>query len=226
MRELKAILLACVAGTSLLYAQNPSRSGWATYSGDAQGRRYSPLTQINTKNVSRLKLAWQYGVAEHDAVGRSQAVPILVRGRALHLHRPTDDRRTRSGDRREIWKHELEKGGAPNRGVSYWPGDRRVPPRILAGTTDGRLIALDAATGKPVPTFGDHGAIDLRAGVADKFPTMPYMMASPGLDLPEPDRHRCAGPGGQLRRSGDGCPRVGCQDRQARLDLSHDSAPG
>jgi quinoprotein glucose dehydrogenase len=68
---------------------------------------------------------------------------------------------------KEIWKHELEKGGAPNRGVSYWPGERGVAPRILAGTTDGRLIALDAATGTLVPTFGDRGAIDLRAGVAE-----------------------------------------------------------
>jgi quinoprotein glucose dehydrogenase len=65
--------------------------------------------------------------------------------------------------------------------VSYWAGDGRLAPRILAGTTDGRLLALDAATGKPVPTFGDQGAIDLRAGVADKFPKMPYLMASPGI---------------------------------------------
>jgi len=56
-----------------------------------------------------------------------------------------------------------------------------VTPRILAGTTDGRLLALDAATGKPVATFGEGGSIDLRAGVADKYPRMPYMMASPGL---------------------------------------------
>src|SRR6476620_12285491 len=87
MRELKAILLACVAGTSLLYAQKASLPGWDTYSGDAQGRRFSPLTQINTKNVSTLKLAWQYGVAGTAGsgatvagAGRSQAIPILVRG--------------------------------------------------------------------------------------------------------------------------------------------------
>lgn len=61
---LKAILLACVAGASLLYAQSAPLSGeWETYTGDSQGRRYSPLTQINTTNVLRLKLAWQYGVA-------------------------------------------------------------------------------------------------------------------------------------------------------------------
>ena len=56
------LLLACVAGGSLLYAQSASLVGeWQTYSGDAQGRRYSPLSQINTTNISTLKLAWQYG---------------------------------------------------------------------------------------------------------------------------------------------------------------------
>ncbi len=79
------MLLVCVAGAGLLYAQGRSSSGdWRTYSGDAEGRRYSPLTQINAQNVSRLKLAWQYGVAAPDvavnSVGRSQAVPLLVGG--------------------------------------------------------------------------------------------------------------------------------------------------
>ena len=68
MRAANAILLVCVTGASLLYAQSASQSGgWETYSGDAQGRRYSPLTQIDTTNVSRLKLAWQYGVASNSA---------------------------------------------------------------------------------------------------------------------------------------------------------------
>src|SRR5258707_5504749 len=84
MRGLKATLVACLAGASL-YAQSASQSaGWETYSGGSEGRRYSPLTQINTKNVSKLKLAWQYGVANagvaSSSVGRSQAVPIFVRG--------------------------------------------------------------------------------------------------------------------------------------------------
>src|SRR4029077_4270476 len=132
------------------------------------GRRYSPLTQINTTSISRLKLAWQYGVAGTSAgstlsaAGRSQAVPIVVRG---VLYTSTARRTIVALDPvtgKEIWKHELEKGGAQNRGVSYWPGDGTSLPRILAGTSDGRLLALDAATGKPVASFGDGGSINLR----------------------------------------------------------------
>jgi glucose dehydrogenase len=187
MRPLKAILLVCLAGASL-YAKGTSQlAGWQTYAGAPRGTRYSPLTQINTRNVSGLRLAWQYGVANTEtgstvnAFGRSQAVPIVVRG-ALYT---STTRRTivalDPATGREIWTYALEKGGAPNRGVSYWPGDGRLPPRILAGTTDGRLLALDAATGQPAITFGDRGAIDLRVGVAEKFPRMPYMMSSPGI---------------------------------------------
>ena len=63
--------------------------------------------------------------------------------------------------------------------MSYWPGETKVSPRIIFGTGDGRLIALDANTGKPVPAFGDNGEVNLRAGVADRFPRAAYGMTSP-----------------------------------------------
>jgi quinoprotein glucose dehydrogenase len=47
------------------------------------------------------------------------------------------------------------------------------------GTGDGRLIELDAKTGAPVAGFGDNGAVDLRAGVADQYPKSPYAFSSP-----------------------------------------------
>ena len=185
MRSATAIIVSCVLAVGVLDAQRPPRSaGWETYAGDAQGRRYSSLAQINRTNVAKLTLAWQYGVADANTgagAGRSQAVPIFVRSL---LYTSTARRTIVALDPatgKEVWKYELAKGGAPNRGVSYWPGDNKSPARIFAGTTDGRLLALDATTGTLIPTFGDHGSVDLRAGVADKFPNKPYMMASPGL---------------------------------------------
>ena len=50
----------------------------------------------------------------------------------------------------EIWKYDLSKANATLRGVTYWPGDKDNPPAILAGTSEGRLIALNAKTGKLV----------------------------------------------------------------------------
>jgi len=188
MRGLKAILLACCVGSNLIGQSAPESVGWESYAGDVTGQRYSPLTQINTKNVSTLKLAWQYGVSTAREPNPAQpsvlwnpATPIVVGG---VMYTPTAQRTIAALDPqtgKEIWKYDLEKVGAPNRGVSYWAGDATRPPLILAGTADGRLLALDAKTGRLVPSFGNGGAIDLRAGVADKFPNMPYHMASPGL---------------------------------------------
>jgi quinoprotein glucose dehydrogenase len=63
--------------------------------------------------------------------------------------------------------------------VSYWPGDGKNGPCVLFSTGDSRLLALDAKTGKPVATFGQNGEVDLRVGVADKFPDANYYLSSP-----------------------------------------------
>src|SRR5262249_20660825 len=52
-----------------------------------------------------------------------------------------------------------------HRGVSYWQSEDGRDGRILFGTFDGRLIALDAANGRPNPQFGHGGVVDLRAGL-------------------------------------------------------------
>ena len=167
------LLFACIGG-ALVIGQSAPRGSWESYNGDLQGRRYSPLTQINKGNVAGLKLAWQYGVrpasvsSNPNVSARSQAIPIVVGGR---MYTPTGDRTIVALDPatgREIWKHDLGEVGAPTRGVSYWGGDRRHRPTILASTADGRLLALDAATGALVPSFGQGGAVNLRAGVADR----------------------------------------------------------
>src|SRR5262249_20696623 len=80
---------------------------------------------------------------------------------------------------KEIWKYDPKSNGREHRGVSYWPGDQQTPPRILFGTGDGRLIALDAKSGVPIAGFGDNGTVDLRGGIVDKFPRASYSISSP-----------------------------------------------
>jgi quinoprotein glucose dehydrogenase len=164
------------------------RNDWPAYGRDEGGQRYSPLSQISSKNVTRLKLAWQYGIDQSAAqlpgnrrvIPPTEAVPIVI-GNVLFT--PTAQHTVvalEADTGREIWKYDLGKAGAPLRGVSFWPGDAQAPPQIFAGTSDGRLIALNAETGKPVPGFGNEGEINLRTGVTEKYPTMPYRMSSPG----------------------------------------------
>jgi quinoprotein glucose dehydrogenase len=113
---------------------------------------------------------------------------------------------------REIWafdpqaKWRGEASSRAHRGVAYWPGDQRTPPRILFGSLDGRLIALNAKTGQPVPSFGKEGQVNLRAGVADRFPDAVYAVTSPpaiyrdlvitGAEVPE---RPGSGPSGDVR---------------------------
>ncbi len=184
MRICRVVLLAGQA-LPLLHAQKD----WPGYNGDPGGQRYSALTQINTKNVTRLKPAWQYGVdptgidvssGEARAATATEAVPVMAGGL---LYTPTRNRTIVALDPetgKEVWKYSLGRTGAPLRGVTFWSGDQDHPAQILAGTMDGRLLAINAKTGMLVPGFGNEGAVDLRPGVADKFPNAPYHMGSPG----------------------------------------------
>jgi len=184
MRIIASMLTGSLFTAALLCAQGD----WPAYGHDQHGQRYSPLARINVDNVSKLKLAWQYGVApgavdldpSRRALTATEAVPIMVGG---VLYTPTLQHtivalEPETG--KELWKYELAKVGAPMRGVTYWQGDREHAPLILAGTSDGRLLALNAKTGKLAPGFGTEGVINLRAGVADKFPGAQYHMSSPG----------------------------------------------
>jgi quinoprotein glucose dehydrogenase len=166
-----------------------AQTDWPAYAHDLAGQRYSPLTQINTSNVGKLKLAWQYGndPSRIDlnpttrALTATEAVPIMVDG---VLFTPTVHHTIVALDPeagREIWKYDLGKVAAPLRGVTYWRGDKNGPAEILAGTSDGHLIAINARTGKLVPGFGTEGSLNLRQNVTERFPDAAYHMSSPGL---------------------------------------------
>ncbi|MDH3686433.1 MAG: pyrroloquinoline quinone-dependent dehydrogenase [Myxococcales bacterium] len=168
-------------------------AGWPVYGGDAGGSRHSPLTQITPANVGRLEPAWVHHAGLPEAGGTLlpavQTTPILV-GDALTFCTPRDvvisvDAET--GAERWRFDPELDTDGIyvlNCRGVSSWT-DLTAPvgacrTRILLGTLDARLFALDAATGRPCPRFGTAGAIDLRAGIGDVQPGE-YGVTSPPL---------------------------------------------
>lgn len=174
------LLLTCGAAPSLF-----AQTEWPGYSGDPGGQRYSTLAHINSKNVSKLKPAWQYGVDQKPKIIRGQppteAVPVMAGGL---LYTPTRNRtivalEPETG--KEAWKFNLGSAAAPLRGVTYWPGDKENPARIFAAATDGRLLAIDAKTGNLAPGFGNEGAVNLRAGVTEKFPKLPYLVSTPGV---------------------------------------------
>jgi quinoprotein glucose dehydrogenase len=170
------------------------QTDWRTYSHDAGGTRYSPLKQISAKNVAGLKLAWTFDTAapltETPVAGRPQAgaarlrvrqsksVPLVI-GDTMYFSTPYNRVVALNADTgAKIWEYELPFSPS-SRGISYWPGEGPDAPEIFIGTNNGRLIALNANTGKPIPGFGDNGILDVRIGVADKFPDSHYGISSP-----------------------------------------------
>ena len=233
MRELKATLFSCVAAARVSTPRAPSRSAaWRHLqrrrAGAAVFAAHADQHDERLEAEARLAVRRRRTPARRRRVASAGARPSRFSCAACSTPPPRGGRSSRSIRRpgRRSGSTSSRRAAPRTAACRTGPATAGLPPRILAGTTDGRLLALDAATGKPVPTFGDHGAIDLRAGVADKYPEDAVPDGVARAHLPEPDRHRRAGPGGQPRRPGDGRPRVGCQDRQARLDLSHDPASG
>ena len=153
---------------------------WSFYGKDAGGTRFSPLKQINLKNVRKLKLAWNYRTGEADSQSplrkkaAFEATPILI-DKTLYLSTPYNRIiALDAGSGAEKWIYDpqvnlLSKrySEITSRGVAAWSGEAngRREQRIFFGTIDARLIALDAGSGKLCPDFGANGQIDLRKDV-------------------------------------------------------------
>jgi len=125
---------------------------WLTYGLTQSEARYSPLTTINTSNVGRLGLAWSYDVGEGG--GGQEATPIVWNGTIFSITNwsvvfAVD---ARTGKERWRWDPQVNQQavrpeiccGVVNRGIAIYRG------LIIAPVIDGRLLALDAATGRPV----------------------------------------------------------------------------
>ncbi|MBU6167058.1 MAG: PQQ-binding-like beta-propeller repeat protein [Alphaproteobacteria bacterium] len=84
---------------------------------------------------------------------------------------------------RELWAAAIPGPGQPSlRGVEYWPGDGDTPPRLFFGTRDGRLFALDAASGKPAAGFGQNGVVEMKTpDVLNGQTVRQYGMTSPPI---------------------------------------------
>ena len=156
-------------------SEDKSQGEWPAYGHDPGGQRFSPLTGINTQNVQSLQVAWTFrtGDAHQPVRGRPtafEATPLYVNGK-LYLGTPLG--RVIALDPvsgRQVWAYDAKVprdegyGDFASRGVSMWQSPRGQR-RIFFATIDARLIALDAATGKPCSDFGDNGIVNLRNGL-------------------------------------------------------------
>jgi quinohemoprotein ethanol dehydrogenase len=139
-------------------AQNAGTANWALHNLDLAGSRFSPMTQINRTNVKALAPRWLFQHGVIDGVS-NQTTPVVVDGRMY----VTDSRGSvyalDAADGHLLWNYDVTSligGGARegyvfrNRGVVYANG-------TVYAAAGSFLFALDAATGKPLPGFGNNG---------------------------------------------------------------------
>ena len=156
-------------------APSTKNGEWPHYTADLRGTKYSPLDQINASNFKDLEVAWRF---KTDSLGtrpeyKLEGTPLMIGG---VLYTTGGTRRSvvaldaRTGEL--LWVHRYPEGtrgaNAPRqlsgRGVAYWT-DGRGDDRVLYVTPGYRLIALNAKTGVPIPSFGKSGVVDMKVGV-------------------------------------------------------------
>ena len=193
------VLGGCAAeAESPLPAPGIRDADWPVYGRDQGGSKFSPLADIDTANVARLEVAWTWETGERPLEGpaapiRGQSVrpgnfevtPIVVSD-TMYLSTPYNRVvALDAGTGAEIWAYDprtTDYGQPPNgtgfvhRGIALWSG---AEGRRIFLNSRWRLIALDAATGTPVESFGRGGEIDLTADLL--WPTNPlhYTQTSP-----------------------------------------------
>jgi quinoprotein glucose dehydrogenase len=168
---------------------------WPSYGNDIGGTRYSPLTQIDHRNVTNLHIAWTYRTGEVGGVppyGHTafEATPLMVDG-TLFLSTPYNrvialDAET--GEERWSYDPKVDRARRvaiiTSRGVATWLDTGTVANhvcrrRIFVATIDARLVALGAATGMPCGDFGRNGEVDLTEGIKVGGDCGCYQMTSP-----------------------------------------------
>jgi len=144
-----------------------SSHDWPVYGGTPQNNHFSSLAQINRKNVKQLAPVWTYDTEES---GGLQSSPIIVDGILYGLTPSEKVFALNATTGKLLWKFDSGiKGTQPDRGLAYWSEDSESPKkgkRIIVAVMN-FVYALDAATGKPIPSFGKDGRIDLRQNLGE-----------------------------------------------------------
>lgn len=184
LRTATLSLLSWFSLASVVAMRRSDTTEWRVYGGDSSGSHYSALSQINTKNVHKLKVAWIYRSGDKlrdDNRSQINCNPIIIDGvlyatsprlKVIALNAATGE---------EIW--EFDPSSAKqlsqriNRGVVYWA--KGQDKRILF-TADNDLYALNAKTGIPIPEFGRNGAVDLREGLGRNVTHLFLQSRTPG----------------------------------------------
>jgi quinoprotein glucose dehydrogenase len=177
-------------------------NGWTAYGADGFATRFSAASEITPANVSNLEIAWSFRTGalegrDQELLDRSafETTPILVEDSLIFCTQFHEIIALNPADGSEKWRFDSEvvTGVYPAnqytcRGVSYWrdtaaegePADE-CSSRIIFGTLDSRVIALDARTGKRCASFGDNGEVRIEPSISLRWPGEFQITSAPAI---------------------------------------------
>lgn len=184
-------------GASPGAAAKPRPEDWTAYGRSNAATRYSPLSKIDRTNVGKLQKVWTFRTddmppPEVDSKWAPETTPLKV-GDALYLCTPMNIMiRLDPATGREAWRYDPKVSidsipySASCRGVSYFEAPAlddaaACKRRIIEGTLDARLIAVDADTGVPCADFGNGGHVDLMEGMGKSVPGFVAVTSPPTI---------------------------------------------
>lgn len=181
----------CVLSVAVVLTAEPAKRSipktgyrdWKVYGGGPESIRYSTLDQINRTNVHKLAVAWTYDTEDAFKDSEMQCNPIIVNG---VLYATSPKLRVFALDAatgKLIWSFTPPNEGRGigklrNRGVTWWDDGKGGRIYVVAR---GLLYALSARTGKPVPSFGTEGVVDLREGLGRDPAKLSLSTNTPGI---------------------------------------------
>lgn len=162
------LLLSYSVGFESKDIQADAKKDWPEYNGGPDRNHYSALTQITPHNLHRLEKAWEYSSGGADTLKNQtqiQCNPIIIDGILYGVSAGSQAFALDASTGKEIWKTSFtdETFAMTSRGVTYYSGGSG---KVIFFGFGHWLYALDAKTGKPIPSFGVQGKINLKDGLS------------------------------------------------------------
>lgn len=167
-------------------------SSWRVYGGNKEANHYSSLRQIDTSNVSRLKVAWMYHTHDADSMmTQIQVNPVVVdsflygvspklklfalngqTGKGIWVFNPMEDSAVKAKGRGYFSMNVC-------RGVTYYTNGNE--DKRIFYSANSQLYCINALTGKPISSFGEKGTIDLHNDMGRDVSDLYIATTTPGI---------------------------------------------
>jgi quinoprotein glucose dehydrogenase len=177
-------LISCTAHKKDVY------KSWAVYGGNKENNHYSSLTQIDTSNVTQLQVAWQYHTGDAEQMTQIQVNPIIIDNILYGVSPKLKLFAVDAATGKQKWVFNPVSDTAKDirgagyfsmnvcRGVAYYADDTDKRIFYSAGAN---LFCVDAATGKPITSFGNKGSIDLHNDLGITSAELYVASTTPGV---------------------------------------------